>query len=370
MHSQSKNRVRGRLGGALALALLLPAGALAASYTVTDLSSFAGGRSVTPVALNNLGGVVGSVSMSAVDGTQVAFLYSSGVLTELFAQASGFSSYATGINDAGDIVAKQPSGPSVATEVLIPGAGTTNVTLGFSRSMRAAINNSGQAVGQWSYRAAMNSGSGLTSIAPPDYEQSDALSINDAGMVAGYVRWGPSSPSGIQVAAYYDGKSWTVIGPPGVVSYASDINSSGQVAGWSESGGTRRAFLYSGGTLQDLGNPASGAVAAYAINDAGVVVGATSGNGVGVWGAVMYTEGAWVDLNTLIPAGSGLWLESAVDINNSGQIIGTARNAAGEVRGYLLTPVVTPEPAGYGAIAAAGLAVAAYVRRRRKGQAA
>ena len=45
------------------------------------------------------------------------------------------------------------------------------------------------------------------------------------------------------------------------------------------------------------------------------------------------------DLNTLIPANSGVTLVTAASINDQGVIVGTAINARGLEVGYELTPV-------------------------------
>jgi hypothetical protein len=45
------------------------------------------------------------------------------------------------------------------------------------------------------------------------------------------------------------------------------------------------------------------------------------------------------DLNTLIPANSGVTLVTAASINDQGVIVGTAVNAQGLEVGYELTPV-------------------------------
>ncbi len=155
--------------------------------------------------------------------------------------------------------------------------------------------------------------------------------------------------------------------------YAYGINKSGQVVGqgWVSSFGAH-AFLHNGGQMIDLGTFPGGIQAvAYAINDAGQVVGtsdgaiavskkttvhfthaflyangkmvhlgipsgatysqatAINGNGqiVGVAGfsdgtshAVLYSNGVWTDLGTF----SGSSATEATGINLSGQIVGTA----------------------------------------------
>ena len=50
------------------------------------------------------------------------------------------------------------------------------------------------------------------------------------------------------------------------------------------------------------------------------------------------TTSGLVDLNTLIPSGTGFILTDAVGINDSGQILCDANNASGNEHAVLLTP--------------------------------
>src|SRR5262245_7626007 len=111
----------------------------------------------------------------------------------------------------------------------------------------------------------------------------------------------------------------------------------------------QHAFLWTNGTMRDLGTALcldeSGSPIVPSLNDAGQVVGCRTHveNGV-VNGnrAFLYQNGAIVDLNTLLPADSGLLLENALAVNNRGQItaFGTRTTAAETYQVYvLLTPV-------------------------------
>jgi probable HAF family extracellular repeat protein len=85
--------------------------------------------------------------------------------------------------------------------------------------------------------------------------------------------------------------------------------------------------------VNSLGSLGSGYTTGAAINDAGAVVGLSGGR------AFLYTdtEGI-VDLNGRVIYASGWVLQSASDINNAGQIIGTGLHN-GKTRAYRLTPV-------------------------------
>jgi len=74
------------------------------------------------------------------------------------------------------------------------------------------------------------------------------------------------------------------------------------------------------------------------MNSQGHIVGDSFPYGEGIQTAFLYTEATGaVDLNTLVPPGTTLWLRSGLDINDKGQIVGTA-DSNGERHGYRYTP--------------------------------
>lgn len=85
------------------------------------------------------------------------------------------------------------------------------------------------------------------------------------------------------------------------------------------------AFVYSNGTMTDLGNNFFPA----AVNDNGVIVG----------GPMIYSSGTLQSLNNLIPAGSPYQIDSATGINNNGQIVADAYDTAtNQTHALELTP--------------------------------
>jgi hypothetical protein len=149
-------------------------------------------------------------------------------------------------------------------------------------------------------------------------------------------------------------------------SYAVAINNASagaQIAGYvdySRSGsgyeGDSQAFLYSvtGGTMSMLGTPiGSDTTRGYGLNDSGVVVGTAyeyyyAKNGVGLenptnyefWRAAIFENGSVYYLDDLLTGSNldGYFLNSAMSINDSGQIVGFATAPGGVYHAVLLTP--------------------------------
>jgi probable HAF family extracellular repeat protein len=130
--------------------------------------------------------------------------------------------------------------------------------------------------------------------------------------------------------------------------HACAINNRGQVVGHSEltNNTTFHGFVWTKASgMQDLGTlPGDYASLALGINDGGEVVGASLDANFNPR-AVLWVNGqmAWensqmTDLNTLIPANSGLYLLVAESINSSRQIIGLAVTSGGVLHGFLATP--------------------------------
>jgi probable HAF family extracellular repeat protein len=156
----------------------------------------------------------------------------------------------------------------------------------------------------------------------------------------------------------------------GVGNVAFAINDMGQVTGSSalcdnQNGcnQTVHAFLWTKQTskMQDLGTlPGDIWSAGLAINNTGDVVGASLSAtiaevpaGLGSSRAVLWhNDQPPIDLNTLVPADSPLYLLNAFGINDAGQVVGFGLNLDNfEIHGFLATPVSGKGgPAARGAI--------------------
>lgn len=303
---------------------------------------------------------------------------------------SGVSySVATSINDSGQVAGwYYPEGSSTQRGFLYSGVVLTDLgTIGSTSGTRAdAINNVGQLVGTSGSSPFLYGDGALLDLSPFVGGEGQAHDINDAGVVVGQV----TVSGGAQRAFRYASGAAIDLGtlPGGANAGAHGINNNGSIVGLSQTANGGRAFIHDGTTMRDLGTLAGGTFSiAYAINDHDEVVGYSqlisgetraflfkdgamidldpgasvgslsiarsinqSGQIVGLLsrpgGAVgadnfLYENGVMLDLNSLIPSGSGWVLGEALDINNSGQIVGIG-NFNGQTRGYLLTPV--PEP--------------------------
>jgi len=121
------------------------------------------------------------------------------------------------------------------------------------------------------------------------------------------------------------------LGGPQAAAYA--INNAGRVVGFAQtSADADHGYLFAGGKMTDLGLN----IFPYAINNNGVIVG-TRGCG----SPIIINGGACQNLQNEIPAGSGYTLMEAKGINDKGQIIAYAQLASDPghpVHAVLLTP--------------------------------
>jgi uncharacterized membrane protein len=180
-----------------------------------------------------------------------------------------------------------------------------------------------------------------------------ALAINESGQVAGAS--GDCAPFNLATFLYIqpvhailweNGKPTDLLslgGATGNIAYG--VNNRAEVAGASDLAGDAvfHGFLWTKetGRMRDLA-PFSQDVSSVglAINDAGVVVGASLDAKFNSR-AVAWDRGAAVDLNSRIPHMSTLYLLLACSINSRGEIVGLAVDTkTGETHGYLASPSV------------------------------
>ena len=117
----------------------------------------------------------------------------------------------------------------------------------------------------------------------------------------------------------------------GTCSMAYAINDAGQIVGEADlANGDTHAFLYADGRMKDLGTLKSGKSCAFGINAAGHVVGSSGLDDDSR--AFLFVGGVMKDLGSL-----GGRVNGANGINAAGQIVGASHNAHGVSRAFLYT---------------------------------
>jgi probable HAF family extracellular repeat protein len=329
--------------------------ASATSYAITDLGTL-GGSSSFATGVNDAGHIVGQAN-TAGDAEQHAFLYT-GALPVLDLGGGAYS-LPFDINQAGQIVGIFTFEAPFTTHgffydgsLPVQDLGTLTGVIG-STSTASGVNVHGHIVGSgqpsaggfhaifWPSPASSPADLG----APTGFVNSELFAINDNGLAAG-----TAFPAvGFRRAFRYDvpGGQWQSIGvfPGGNSSDGEDINEAGTVTGLATlANGLSHAFRWTGsGAPQDLGAlPGFSESGGVGINEAGQIIGASwEGD---TYHGTLWDGGSIVDVNDLLPAGSGWLIDDPVDINNAGQIVGGGFHN-GDYHAFLLSPT-TATPTG------------------------
>lgn len=255
------------------------------------------------------------------------------------------SARAFGINDSSQVVGESTiSYAEGGAHVFLYNAGTmTDLGTLMSPESEAyaigfGINNAGQVVGssyiQYSGRGALNhaflySGGAMRDLGTLGGRQSFAYAINNAGQVVGTSHTtvipdtNPYNDPAPFHAFLYSGGTMADLGTlGGKHSYAYGINNDSYVIGTSQIAGdaATRAFVYYNGRMTALGTLGGTNSTAYGINDYRHIVGSSDLPGNGQTHAFLYDGATMKDLGTL-----GGSTSEAKAINNAGQVVGTSR---------------------------------------------
>ena len=369
------------------------------SYTITDLGP--AGNPFSQASFVNNHGLMTGVD-TAPDGTQHAVLWHQGQMLDISSPGLGGPNSAGGVvNESGVVVggaetsSKDPNnenfcgygtGLQCMAFLWQDGVFTPLPSLGGTNSDWGSINNRGEVAGYAENNTrdpdcrpgvAVN-GTGpqvldfeaviwgpepgeMRELPPlPGDKVGVAFWINDNGQAVGMsglcsntvlpgLAAGPHAVLWERNGSVHDlGNLGGTVNPDvlGVGTVAFGINNQGQVTGISALPGnqTTHPFLWTTETgMQDLGLPAGDfGAAGLGINSRGQVVGSSfspPGLAGGNSRAVLWEKGAPpLDLNTVIPADSPLYLVAAFSINDSGEIAGFGATSSGDIHGFLATP--------------------------------
>jgi probable HAF family extracellular repeat protein len=233
------------------------------------------GAGVTNVlAINSAGDMVGNYA-AAINTPSSGFLFSGEKFT-LFDYPGGDSTIAHGINDSGLISgwAYIRQG-SAANGFLYDGTTFTTIRVpGKSATLAWGINNAGNVVGGTGTLSATVGfeliGGRFKKVSPPgDYLYVYATGINNLGGIVGWTFGGVGSNNGF---AYKAGKFKTIRVPGASQTEALGINDSGIIVGWYASA-SFTGFALMGGKYIKISYPGAIYTFASGINNSGQIVG-------------------------------------------------------------------------------------------------
>jgi probable HAF family extracellular repeat protein len=310
-------------------------------------------------------------------GQYHAFVSSGSSPTDL-GTLGGSSSSALSINDHGQIVGDSYVSGDASYRGFIVNSGSMSALSGPDYLRASAINNAGTVAGEMSvttpagdqvHAFTYSSGSYTDLGVLPIGDGSRAMGLNNTGDVVGAaantIGGAPNFPEDPIMVHKGTMVDLGVLDPNGIWSGARAINDHGQVVGYAGLGPDpvnpaetypQTAFLYENGVLKNLGSLAAHwSSSAADINNLGQIVGSANLSEL-VSHGFLYQNGKMIDLNTLIDPATGWTIESAAAINDEQQIAATAcRNGVCQaVRLDLVSAV--PEPPMF-ALLLAGLAL-------------
>ena len=307
----------------LALALQAAAATLPAGYRVVDLGGQPGGSAAYGITTD---GFAAGYEMFGPNQPH-AVLFSGGGAQDL-GTLGGDASLANAVGAGGRVAGWARLADATRHAFLYENGTMLDLgTLGGSYSMAFALNRSGEVVGASSVNDPRNevpflwtAATGMQPLPVPAGLGGEALALNDAGQIAGYL----VDPRSSIFAFRSDGQTierLAELDRPGSKAYG--ISDNGIAVGYGLAGEGYPHFhatLWRGNTVQDLGALPGGHSVAYDVNASGVAVG-FSYTAAGTLVATMFVGGGIVDLNDEIAAG-GWHLSMAMAITNDGVISG------------------------------------------------
>ncbi len=280
-----------------------------------------------PLAINAVGKIVG------IRTDFTAAFYSHGRISPLSSQAG------RPLEEAEEAKAINSQGQGVGSVILFTPSGPKVV---------AVIWRSGKAQPLSMQPVAV---SGQSDAEPKKVSSSEAMAVNRRGEIVGKAGFpqlptsDPNVPWTDHVVLWRDGKMLDLGVPKGFQETDKPaFNDHGQIVLEADAYRPKSAykygsFLWKAGRFTPLNLPPGFRYTdTYAISDSGVIVGDIETASFKKYAAV-WKNGLAINLNNLIPAGSGWVLQQAKAINNRGQIAGEG-TFHGQDRAFLLTPLM------------------------------
>ncbi|MFH0965218.1 MAG: hypothetical protein V2A58_14555 [Planctomycetota bacterium] len=351
---------------ALVLAFLFVAPGVYAGYSVVEIGVLSGDAMTTATDVNNAGWVVGQSIATGYTSYRAILWDPTTQSTSALTTSNGS---AWGINDNNEVVGFYNVSSSLSHGFYwTTGGGLVDLThpdQGSSQGSGAYDINSDSLIGGLAgYKYPPYGTRGVLWNGPSDAApvmlptlggtMSEIRAVNSLGHAVGI-----STATSVPLAFFWDGSTMTGLGtlPGGARSYAYGMNDSDVIVGSSEGTGAGAVYWTYDGSSWTI-HPLGGGWA-NDINNDGLIVGYNS-TGKGT----LWDSGVAIDLNTLIPAGSGWILGYAYGISDSGYIVGVG-TLDGVQRGYLLAPMAPVPAPGALVLCAVGGALAAVTRRRK-----
>ena len=299
-------------------------------YTITDIGT-PRGSSIEVSAMNNQGHVIGSTMNTW--GRQL-IIWQNGKVIDA-GTMNGHSTMGHCINDRGEIVGManiEDKSHSISHAFLYTRGKYTDLTLYIKGATTQSINNRGEillSVNSISSLQVWKSGHGR--VVPLPFK-ADLLGekINDNGWISGLIFGKNSTFDGFILKP---NGQYILMHQPGKNSYVACLNKANQAIGLIG----ENPFLWTEGWLHYLPKGPYNDFRVAQLNNHGQIVG-ESNVGAHKSHAALYENGRTVDLNDLIPHGSGWILERAIGINDKGEIIGTGIQNS-QIRSFLLRPL-------------------------------
>ncbi|RMB62012.1 hypothetical protein [Tessaracoccus antarcticus] len=312
------------------------------SYTIELLPPVAGYWGVEPTGLNDAGDVVGLLRANGTNNDASA-LWRSGARAHPVRIAPTSTAY--GISGTGVVPVIAESAPGAGGwKALLWRNGTSSVVATGAGSQGGWSTISENSIALTSGGALWTSPTAATqlsrTVGSRTYAELETADISSNGrFVVGKAR---------DSGEYGDAVRWTdkamkVLGTPyGTEDHdVAGVNDAGVAVGWG-SPPSPLGFPNATPVIWDSkGTPSAlpmrksfGSVQALAINNSGTVVGSVDD----LRHALVWQDGAVFDLNDVVRKPEGMTIETAIDINASGQIIGVASPAEGPEVGYIATP--------------------------------